>query len=396
MQRDDFFSGVKVIELASVLAGPSVGQFFAELGAEVIKIENPATGGDVTRSWRLKDESADGLSAYFSSINWGKRSISLDISQPEGLHILYRLVERAEIVIASYKPGDAERLGVDYSSLKKVNEHLIYGRITGYGDTNGKVGYDAIIQAEAGFMSMNGEPEGHPTKMPVALMDILAGHHLKEAILLQYIQRLKTGLGGQVSVSLIEAAVASLANQAANWLIAGKIPSRQGSSHPNIAPYGDIFITKDQKEIILAVGTDRQFQKLCYILEVKELSSDPNYLSNAERVKNRQALKAGLQNRINQYERDYLLRKFYELKVPAGAVRNVREALENQEVEDLLIAAEGLLGLRNFAANFEGAKPQLSHLLPPPMYGQHTSQILAEELGYTGADIDRLYQDNII
>lgn len=390
------FSGVRVIELASVLAGPGVGQFFAELGADVIKIENPATGGDVTRSWRLKDESETAVSAYFSSINWGKRSLSLDISQPEGLQILYRLVSSAEIVIASYKPGDAEKLRVDYQSLKSVREDVIYGKITGYGDSNPKVGYDAIIQAEAGFMSMNGEAGGDALKMPVALMDVLAGHHLKEGILLQYIEKLKNRKGGEVSVSLLEAAVASLANQGANWLVAGKVPARHGSAHPNIAPYGDIFLTADNRQLIFAVGTDRQFRLLCQVLQLTELPDHPDYKTNALRVKNRQTLHAAMQERVSSYLSEYLLNSLNELKVPAGAIQDVREALQMKEVRDLLLSGGGIKGVRNFAAHFGGTSPALLHILPPPAYGEHTEEILQQELDFKDAEVERLRSARVI
>nr|HPH47267.1 CoA transferase [Chryseolinea sp.] len=184
---------IKVIELASVLAGPSVGQFFAELGADVIKIENLKTRGDVTRSWKGSGEQTDERSAYFCSVNWGKRSLAVDLTKKEGREIIHKLVTQADIVIASYKPGDAEKLEMDYNSLSKLNPKLIYGQITGYGSDNPRVGYDAIIQAEAGFMQMNGEQGGASLKMPVALIDVLAGHHLKEGVLLAMIQLVKTG-----------------------------------------------------------------------------------------------------------------------------------------------------------------------------------------------------------
>jgi crotonobetainyl-CoA:carnitine CoA-transferase CaiB-like acyl-CoA transferase len=173
--------GLKVLELASVLAGPGVGQFFAELGAEVIKVENVRTGGDVTRSWKLASENeGEDRSAYFCSVNWGKKSLAIDLTSDYGKEVVKQLAVKADIIIASYKPGDAEKLGVAYSQLKKINPKLIYGQITGYGSDNPNVGYDAVIQAESGFMDMNGEVGGDPLKMPVALIDVLAGHQLKE------------------------------------------------------------------------------------------------------------------------------------------------------------------------------------------------------------------------
>ena len=262
------FHELKVLELASVLAGPSVGQFFAELGAEVIKVENIHTGGDVTRTWKVKNEETDDRSSYFCSVNWGKKSIAVDLNRKEGKAIIYKLVEKSDIVIASYKSGDAEKLGVDYKTLSSLNPHLIYGQISGFGSSNPRVGYDAVIQAEAGFMFLNGEPDGPSLKMPVALMDILAAHHLKEGILLALLRKNQTGKGDFLEVSLLQAAVSSLANQATNWLVAGVTPQKQGSAHPNIAPYGDIFRTLDGHEILLAIGSDRQFNSLCKILNL--------------------------------------------------------------------------------------------------------------------------------
>ena len=183
------------MELASVLAGPSVGQFFAELGAEVIKIENPATGGDVTRSWKSAGEDTDDRSAYFCSCNWGKKSVLIDLGDAGHRQKFYKLVETADIVIASYKPGDAEKLKVDYDSLSKINPRLVYGQITGYGLSDDRVGYDAVIQAESGFMDMNGYPQSDPLKLPVALIDVLAAHQLKEALLVALLNREKTGSG---------------------------------------------------------------------------------------------------------------------------------------------------------------------------------------------------------
>src|SRR6478736_2525020 len=257
---------LKVLELASVLAGPSVGQFFAELGAEVIKIENPKIGGDVTRGWKIPGEPTDDRSAYFCSCNWGKKSVALDLTIKKDLETVKKLAAKSDIVIASYKPGDAEKLGVAYQQLRLINPQLIYGQITGYGSDDDRVGYDAVIQAEAGFMALNGEHDGPATKMPVALIDVLAAHHLKEGLLLALLKRERLKEGSFVEVSLVQTAVASLANQATNWLVGKKLPVRQGSAHPNIAPYGDSFVTEDSKRILLAVGSDKQFDELIKIL----------------------------------------------------------------------------------------------------------------------------------
>lgn len=364
--------GIKVLELASVLAGPSVGQFFAELGAEVIKIENSRTGGDVTRTWKSAGEKTDDRSAYFCSVNWGKRSVALDLATPEGQHIAHRLAEKSDIIIASYKPGDAEKLHVDYKTLSAFNPGLIYGQITGYGSHNARVGYDAIIQAESGFMFMNGEPGGPSLKMPVALIDILAGHQLKEGLLLAMLEKVQTKKGRLVEVSLIQTAISSLANQASNWLVAKKLPRKQGSAHPNIAPYGDVFKTKDGQELLLAVGTDRQFSDLCAMLEVPGISQDSRYSNNTARVENRMSLNEILDARIRQYDSEVFMVKIHELKIPAGIIQSIDKVFEMPEARDLLVSDNGLTGVRTYV----GMGHALLNLLPPPKLGEHTEEVI--------------------
>lgn len=372
--------GLKVLELASVLAGPGVGQFFAELGAEVIKVENLKTSGDVTRSWKSAGEETDDRSAYFCSVNWGKRSIAIDLTHPEGVQIVHELASKSDIVIASYKPGDAEKLGVDYKTLSLKNPGLIYGQITGYGSGNPRVGYDAIIQAEAGFMFMNGEPGGNSLKMPVALMDILASHHLKECILLALLERVSTGKGKLVEVSLIQAAISSLANQASNLLVAKKLPQKQGSTHPNIAPYGDVFKTQDQAEIILAVGSDLQFRNMCVILGLQALISDNRFITNKKRVENRVVLNALLASEIIRWQSKSLLEKFNQLNIPAGIIRNMEEVFNTPEAKSLLFESDGITGVATFAGSDRSIS---SHFLPPPHFGEHTEEILQKFLNYT-------------
>jgi crotonobetainyl-CoA:carnitine CoA-transferase CaiB-like acyl-CoA transferase len=372
------FKNLKVLELASVLAGPSVGQFFAELGAEVIKVENIKTGGDVTRSWKLATENSEDRSAYFSSVNWGKKSIALDLTSTEDQKIVHQLSVKAHIVIASYKPGDAEKLGVDYKTLSNENPGLIYGQISGYGSENHRVGYDAIIQAETGFMFMNGEPGGPSLKMPVALIDILAGHHLKEGLLLAMLEKTITGKGKLVEVSLIQTAIASLANQATNWLVAGNLPEKHGSAHPNIAPYGDVFITKDKKEILLAIGNDRQFQDLCSVLEISSIALDEKFLTNQKRVQNRDQLNKTLESKIAQRSSHELMPLIHQKKIPAGLIQNMKEVFEMKEAKEMLLESDGLKGVITFAERNSGflsvrSKNQISS---PPHLGQHTEEIL--------------------
>ncbi|MGB3542990.1 CaiB/BaiF CoA transferase family protein, partial [Rubrivirga sp.] len=278
-------SELLVVELAGVLAGPSVGMFFAEHGARVVKVEPPH--GDVTRRWHLPSEDpSDSRPAYFCAVNWGKESVVLDLKTTDGRRALHRLVARADIVISAFRPGAAPALESDAETLRAVNPHVIVLEVDGYGIEDERAGYDAVVQAESGFMALNGQADGPPTKMPVALVDVLAGHQLKEAALVALLERERTGLGTTARVSLLGAAVSSLANQASNWLTAGARPRRKGSAHPNIAPYGRPYPTAGG-DVVLAVGTDRQFAALC---EALGLEGEPAWTTNAGRVRDRAAL----------------------------------------------------------------------------------------------------------
>lgn len=390
------FTGLKVVELASVLAGPGVGQFFTELGAEVIKVENLKTGGDVTRTWRGKHEGDNTVTAYFTSVNWGKKSLAIDLSKEEGKDIVYQLATKADIIIASYKPGDAEKLGVDYATLAKQNASLIYGQITGYGPDNERVGYDAVIQAESGFMDLNGEPGGVPLKMPVALIDVLAGHHLKEGLLLALLKKERTGEGGLVEVSLIQAAITSLSNQATNWLVTHQLPVRQGSAHPNIAPYGDTYITKDQKIILVAIGSDRQFRDLCQVLGLTELASNSKYATNSLRVKNREALNLELQSGVSHISTQDFMNGCQKLKIPAGIIQNLKEVFEMDEAKEILIHGAHLKGVRNVISNSNGKLPDVSNISAPPLFGQHSEEILRDTLSLSSEKIAALRENKVI
>jgi crotonobetainyl-CoA:carnitine CoA-transferase CaiB-like acyl-CoA transferase len=342
-----FFKDLKVIELASVLAGPTVGQFFAELGAKVVKVENPA-GGDVTRHWKLAaEDKTSTVSAYFAAANWGKQSISLNLANRADVEALYSLVADADVVIASFKPGDAQKMGVDWLTLKELNPRLIYGQISGYGPASARVGYDAIIQAEAGFMHMNGTPETPPVKMPVALVDLLAAHQLKEALLLALLHREKTGEGSLVEVSLFDAAVASLANQATNWLNAGHIPQRMGSEHPNIVPYGKVFSAKGGLQLVLAVGSDKQWEKLCEILNLPPQAA---WATNSGRVAHREIINKELEHRISQQDIDALMDALHKAHIPAGRINNIKEVFDQQAAQHLLLQQGRWKGVRTFVA----------------------------------------------
>ena len=330
-----FFSDLKVIELAGVLAGPAVGVFFSELGAKVIKIENPKTGGDVTRSWKTLNENADDKeSAYYWSVNTGKEILFLDIITER--QKLLQLIKEADILITNFKKGDAEKLQLTYSQLSTLNSKLIYASINGFGEQSPRTAYDLILQAEAGFMFMNGEPGSSPVKMPVALIDIIAGHQLKEAILIALLERTKTGKGTQISVSLFDSAIASLVNQATNWLIGGHLPEAMGSLHPNIAPYGELFLTKDNHTITFAIGSNRQFNSLCELLHLKDLTDDEKFSSNLNRVKNRSELSSKIEMEIKKINFADLYETCLKSEIPIGKLRNMKEVFELPEAKAML------------------------------------------------------------
>lgn len=335
---EPIFKDLKVIELAGVLAGPSVGLFFAELGAKVIKVENPKTNGDVTRSWKLKTENQKSdASAYFWSVNALKEIVYLDITIDSQLQELYKLVSEADIIISNYKHGDDIKLKVDYPTLSTINTELIYASINGFGSDSPRTAYDLILQAETGFMFMNGEPKSKPTKMPVALIDLLAGHQLKEAILIALIKKLKTKKGSHISVSLFDSAIASLANQATNWLIANHLPTAMGSLHPNIAPYGELFDTKDKQQITFAIGSNKQFKELCELIQYQSLATDTKYATNQLRVLNRMTLYSILYNYIQQFNFKDLYNLCLEREIPIGKIRNLKEVFELPEAQAQLL-----------------------------------------------------------
>lgn len=381
---------LRVLELAGVLAGPTVGMFLAELGADVIKVENPDTMGDVTRSWRLPEEDASSdTPAYFCAANWGKRSIAIDLGQRSGREVAQALARTADIVLASYRPGQARTLGVDADTLMARNPRLIHAEVTAYGRDDTRPGYDALLQAGTGFMSINGEPGGAPLKMPVALMDLLAAHQLKEAVLLALFQRERTGSGLHVSTSLVRSGLSSLANQATGWLATGKVPVPLGSGHPSIVPYGDVWYCAEGEPLVLAIGTDRQFERFCGAIDAPDLASDPRFRTNPDRVTHRAELRTELEPRLLTKSRDGLLLALGELGVPAGPVLNVAEALRSPDAAPLLLKEDGRAGLRTVA--IDDGIHTAADLSPPPHLSEHAGSILERDLGYSTEEARDLF-----
>jgi crotonobetainyl-CoA:carnitine CoA-transferase CaiB-like acyl-CoA transferase len=329
-------NSLKIIDLSTVLAGPSVGSFFAELGAEVIKIESPQFP-DVTRSWKLPTEdSLSTVSAYFSSVNYRKKYIQLDFSDSSQKEELMHLISEADILLMNFKASTELKFGLSPELLQTKFPQLIIGKITGFGEENDRVAYDLILQAETGFMSMNGTPESGPVKMPVALIDVLAAHQLKEGILVALLDRISSGKGRAISVSLYDAAISSLANQASNYLMTHQVPQRIGSLHPNIAPYGEIFTTKDGFQITLAIGSDVHFQKLGAVLSFPDLAQDPRFMSNQLRVKNRLELADIIKDKLIHVEADDFLSRCHEMYVPAARIKNLAEVFQDLPAQQLV------------------------------------------------------------
>lgn len=334
-----------VVETAGVLAGPSVGLFFAELGARVVKLENLRTGGDVTRQWKLPQEDPNApLSAYFCSVNWGKEHQLIDLKSEAGRRILDDLLQRADVLITNHLAADAMKLGLDRERLRTVNPRLLHGHIKGFADQPERPAFDVVLQAETGYISMTGTDGAHLAKLPIALIDVLAAHQLKEGLLLALLQRERTGQGSYVEVSLEEAALSGLINQASNNLMAGAVAAPLGTLHPNIAPYGEVFTCADGGRIILAVGSDAQFATLCGVLELQGLATDPRFVRNTDRVRARSALSAALAPAFSQRSRIALLTALIAAGVPAGAVRSMDEVMATPAAQAMVLEGtiEGL------------------------------------------------------
>ena len=329
---DKLFENLKIIDLSTVLAGPSVGTFFAELGAEVLKIESPGAG-DVTRSWKLPSEDPnENVSAYFSSVNYKKKYLRLNLNTPEDHSILMQRIAGADLLISNFKKGDAKKLNIEDATLRKINPKLIIGKISGFGVQSDRIAYDLILQAETGFMSINGEANQGPLKMPVALIDVLAAHHLKEGLLLALLSK----EARTINVSLYDAAVSSLMNQASNYLMTHEKPKRQGNLHPNIAPYGEVFLTKDGHNITFAIGSDKHFQSLCTLLESKKLMQSEAYKTNQLRVKNRIVLAEELSTPISEISMEVLLSDCLKNGIPCAEIKSIDQVLNNDLSKGLI------------------------------------------------------------
>jgi len=319
------------------LAGPLCGSFFAELGAQVIKIENKTTGGDVTRTWKVAGESpANQLGSYYAAANFGKTVWMLNLNDTADYQKLKNAIAKADIILSNYKPSTANKYKLTYQNVKQLKQDIIYAQLFGFGETDNRGAYDAVLQAEAGLMFMNGTAETMPVKIPFAIVDVLSNHQMREAILVALFQKVQTGNGAHLKISMLKAAVSALINQASNYLMNGNIPEKIGSAHPSIAPYGDTFVTKDDQYIVLAVGTNKQFTALCNLMEIPEIVKDVQFRTNPNRVTNRDKLNRILHKKIITYNADELMKNFIKNEVPAGFIKNMQQVFEHPLAQSMI------------------------------------------------------------
>jgi crotonobetainyl-CoA:carnitine CoA-transferase CaiB-like acyl-CoA transferase len=325
-------AGLKVLELARILAGPWAGQLLADLGAEVVKVERPGTGDD-TRGWGPPFVEGEGSAAYFHACNRGKTSLAIDFESEEGRERILDLAAEADILIENFKVGGLAKYGLDYAALSELNPRLIYCSITGFGQDGPyapRAGYDFMIQGMGGIMDLTGDPAGEPQKTGVAFADIFTGVYASNAILAALHGREKTGRGCHIDIALLDTQVSVLANQAMNYLVSGETPRRLGNAHPNIAPYQTFRVADGW--VIVAIGNDGQFAKLCRLLAFPALSDDPRFRTNKDRVGNRDALSAALEPVLSQRGKDELLSALAAAGVPAGPINSVAEVFADPQV----------------------------------------------------------------
>ena len=369
-------AGLRVIELARILAGPWAGQTLSDLGADVIKVEAPE--GDDTRRWGppFIDREEDRSAAYFHATNRGKKSVTVDFRTPEGQETVRHLVADADVVIENFKVGGLAKYGLDYAALSALNPRLIYCSITGFGQTGPyahRAGYDFIIQGMAGLMSVTGEPDGQPQKVGVAVTDIFTGVYAATAILAALHQRGTTGRGQHIDMALLDVATSIMANQAMNFLATGTAPRKMGNAHPNLAPYA-VFDCADGW-IILATGNDAQYRRLCTLLRLPGMAAAPEFATNADRIANRAAMTEALADATRHWSKADLLAACEAEGVPAGPINDLAEVFADPQIihRGLKITVQGVPGVRS-PFTFSDATLALDR--PAPKLGEHQAEVL--------------------
>lgn len=401
-RRPGALAHLKVLDMSRVLAGPWAGQILADLGAQVFKIERPGTGDD-TRSWgppylqdRYGNETHE--SAYFMGANRGKQSVAVDISKPEGQALVRKLAAQCDVLLENYKAGDLARYGLDYETLHALNPGLIYCSITGFGQDGpmSKVaGYDFVVQAMGGLMSITGErddlPGGGPQKVGVAVSDITTGLYSAVAVLAALAYRTRTGMGQYIDMALLDVQVAMIANMNMNYLVSGRVPGRQGNAHANIVPY-QVFEAADG-QLVLAIGNDSQFAKFCEIAGCA-LAMDARFARNADRVRNREALIPQLEKILRERSVVQWVELLEPLGVPVGPINNLAQVFEHPQVRSRGLQIE-LPHPQSGTVPLVGSPIRMSaspvrYERAPPMLGQHTRQVLRQQLGVNDEELDRL------
>ena len=372
--------GIKVVELARILAGPWAGQLLADLGADVIKVESEK--GDDTRAWGppFIERENDISASYFHGCNRGKKSVTVDLSTSKGQDRIKELVKNSDILIENFKVGGLKKYGLDYENLNAINRGLIYCSITGFGQDGPyatRAGYDYIIQGMSGLMSITGEPGGRPLKTGVAVTDIFTGIYASTAILAALHQRKETGRGQHIDMSLLDSAVAILANQGMNYLSTGSPPGRIGNFHPNLSPY-QVFECSNG-HIIIATGNDQQYQKLCSILQCPEYAIDPKYETNAKRVENRYELDDIISQKTRNWEKLNLLKQCEENGIPAGPINSLDEVFADEHIihRGMKLSLEGIPSIRS---PIKFSESELVLDKPSPNLGEHNSVIFPDNI----------------
>lgn len=373
--------GLVVLDLSRILAGPTATQMMGDLGATVIKIENPKTGGDDTRAWGPPyAEASDGpedLSAYFMSANRNKYSIPADLSTPEGCALVKAIAAQADVVIENYKPDGLVKYGLDHMTLCAAHPRLVYCSISGFGQTGpnrDKPGYDLMAQGYGGIMSLIGEPEGAPMKVAVGIADVMCGMYATIGILAALRHRDASGEGQHIDLSLVDATMSWLINEGTNFLTSGQVPARRGNAHPNIVPY-EVFEVSDG-HVIVAVGNDAQYQRFCQVIDRADLATESRYLKNADRVTHRGALVAEVAKTLKHLGRDWLLAALEAVKVPCGPINTLADALESDQAKARgavidMAHPETRKGSVQLLGNpLKFSKTPVSYRRPPPRFGQ--------------------------
>ncbi len=391
-------AGIKVLDLSRVLAGPWAGQLLADLGAEVLKVERPGAGDD-TRQW-APPSLPDGTAAYFLCANRGKRSVTVDITKPEGQEIVRALARDADVVIENYKVGGLKKYGLDYDSLSQLNPRLVYCSITGFGQDGPYAelpGYDYIVQGMSGLMSITGPANGEPHKVGVAVTDLFTGIYASNAILAAIIARQSSGKGQYIDMALFDCALASLANINMNWLIGQQVPPRLGNAHANIVPY-QVFACADG-HFILACGNDKQFRAVCQVIGLPALADDERFASNPQRVKYRDSVVPVLAAAFMGNTREQWLKRLDEAGVPCGPINTVDEAFRDPQIQHrgMEIHLQDSVGqnvpLVGCPIKLSGTPVEYNQA--PPKLGEHTDDVL-RALGYDAARIATLREQGTV